>query len=249
VKTQTGDNVAIGGFIIEGSGPKKVIIRGVGPVLANFGLSGVLADPTLELHAEDGTVITSNDNWNEHRQDVLSTNNWPSYERESAIVATLNPGKYTAILRGVNDGIGIGLVEVFDVDPASMSRITNISTRGRVETGDNVMIGGFIIGGDQPTKVIVRAIGPTLAQFSVPNVLADPTLDLYDSNGNRFAANDNWATDQPDEIANSGHVPDNPLESAIVRTLQPGAYTAIVRGNNSTSGNALVEIYNLEPAP
>lgn len=169
----------------------------------------------------------------------------PLDEHESAIVATLLPGAYTAILRGTNETSGVALVELYDLTPASNSRIANISTRGKVETGDNVMIGGFIIGGDQPTSVIVRAIGPSLAAESVTGALTDTTLALHDGNGALIAENDDWRDDQPQEIIDSTVPPTDEREAAIVRTLQPGNYTAIVRGKNETSGVALVEVYNL----
>ncbi|MFL6538929.1 MAG: hypothetical protein ACJ8JD_12205, partial [Chthoniobacterales bacterium] len=248
LRTQTGDNVLIGGFIIEGANPKRVIVRAIGPSLKAYGVTGSLADPALELYAADGRVISSSDNWNEHRLDVLGSNMWPADEHESAIVATLEPGAYTAILRGVNETTGVALVEFFDLDPSSGSRITNLSTRGKVETGDNVMIGGFIIAGDQPTKVIVRAVGPSLTQYGVAGALDDSTLDLFDGSGAKVASNDDWASDQGGEIVACGHQPSDPREAAIVRTLPPGSYTAIVRGKNNSTGVALVEIYNLEPA-
>ena len=242
VRAQLGDNVAIGGFTIEGSGAKKVVVRAIGPSLP---VGGPLADPVLTLHAADGQVITSNDNWKAHQLQLQSLQLPPSNEREAAIVATLQPGAYTAIVRGLNDTTGVALVEVFDVDPQSASRIKNLSTRGRVETGDNVMIGGFVIAGDQPTRVLIRAVGPSLALDGVAAVLEDPTLDLFDTSGTAFASNDDWVTDQ--EIATTGLPPRDGREAAIVRTLPPGAYTAIVRGKNGTSGVALVELYNLEP--
>jgi hypothetical protein len=242
LRSHTGDNVAIGGFVIEGTGPKKVIIRAIGPSLP---LAGLLADPVLSLYGSDGQLIVSNDNWSSHRAELLSLQLAPGNEREAAIIATLQPGSYTAILRGINDTTGVALVEVFDVDPNSASRIKNLSTRGRVETGDNVMIGGFVIAGDQPTRVMVRAIGPSMS--GVSGLLEDPTLDLFDASGTRFASNDNWQSDQAQEITDARLAPADGREAAIVRTLPPGAYTAIVRGKDGTSGVALVELYNLEP--
>jgi len=245
LRSQTGDDVLIGGFVISGTEPKKMIIRAMGPSLP---VPGKLADPVLALHASDGSVLAQNDNWNARRTDVLSTGFVPNDEHESAIVTTLQPGAYTAILRGLGGTAGVALVEVYDLSPESNSRIINISTRGKVETADNVMIGGFVIGGDQPTKVMVRALGPSLAAHGVPGVLADTNLNLHDSNGAIIASNDDWQTDQKQEIIDSNiPPPGDPRETAIVRTLAPGPYTAIVRGKNNVTGVALVEVYNLEP--
>ncbi len=241
LRAQTGDNVLIGGFIVTGAEPKKVILRAVGPSLP---VAGKLADPSLQLYGADGKVIAQNDNWNAHRTEVLTTGVPPLDEHESAIVTTLQPGSYTAILRGLGNSTGVALVELYDLEPAK-SRIANISTRGRVETGDNVMIGGFIIGGDQPTKVIVRAIGPSLGSRGVAGALSNPTLDLHDGNGTKFASNDDWQSHQAQEIVASAVPPTDLRESAIVRTLAPGNYTAIVRGKNDSAGVALVEVYNL----
>ncbi|MDQ6860332.1 MAG: putative Ig domain-containing protein [Verrucomicrobiota bacterium] len=249
LRAQTGDNVPIGGFIIQGSAPKKVGVRAIGPSLRNYGVTGVLPDPLLELHAADGSLVTANDNWNSNRLEILNANLAPTDDHDAAIVATLDPGAYTAILRGVNNTSGVALVQVYDLSPDSASRVSSLSTRGRVETGDNVMIGGFAVGGDQATAVIVRAIGPSLAQYNVPDLLVDPTLDLYDGNGTRIANNDDWSSDtQQQQIVDSGHAPGDSREAALYRVLPPGGYTAIVRGKNDSAGVALVEIYNLEPA-
>ena len=241
---QTGDNVEIGGFIIHGNQPKKVVLRAIGPSLAAYGLPAV-TDPVLELHDSTGAVVVTNDNWNSHRQDVLNTGLAPSDEHEAVIVAMLAPGGYTAVLRGLNGATGTALFELYDADPAN-SKIANISTRANVGTGDNVMIGGFIIGGDQPTKVIVRAIGPSLTQFGVSGALLDPVLELHDGTGNLVTQNDDWRSDQQQTIIDSHLAPSDDRESAIVATLQPGNYTAIVRGKNTTTGVALVEVYNLD---
>lgn len=243
LRAQTGENVLIGGFIISGDTPKKVILRGVGSSLQ---LPGKLADPILEVRDSGGQLIAENDNWNSHRLDVLATDVAPSDEHESAIVTTLSPGSCTAVMSGVGDTSGVGLVELYDLEPHN-SRIANISTRGRVETDDNVMIGGFIIGGEQPAKLIVRAIGPSLAGRGVAGALGDTTLDLHDGNGTKIATNDDWRNDQEQEVLDSTVPPGDPRESAVVRTLSPGNYTAIVRGKNDATGVALVEVYNLEP--
>lgn len=243
LRAETGENVLIGGFIITGLEPKRVILRAIGPSLP---VANKLADPQLELHVLDGSIVT-NDNWNAHRAEVIASTLSPTDEHESAIVATLPPGSYTAIVSGFNNLAGVALVELYDLSPLSNSRIANISTRGRVDTGDNVMIAGFIIGGDQPTKTLVRALGPSLATRGVGGALTDTQLELYDSAGNVVGQNDDWASDQQAEVTASTLAPGDARESAIVRTLSPGSYTAIVRGKNATTGVALVEVYNLEP--
>ncbi len=239
------DQVEIGGFIISGASPKTVCLRAVAPSLAQLGVPGAMQDPMLELHDSTGAIIAANDNWNLHRIDILDTGLAPTDEHESAILATLKPGGYSAVLRGLNNTTGVALVEVFDIDPQN-SKLANISTRGNVGTGDNVMIGGFIIGGGQPTRVVVRALGPSLAGLGVSNSLADPTLELHDGNGAVIYQNDNWKSDQQSAIQTTGLPPTQDGESAIVATLNPGEYSAIVRGKNNTTGIALVEVFNLD---
>jgi len=242
---QTGNNVLIGGFIVTGSSNKQVLLRALGPTLSQFGVTGVLADPTLELHNGSGSLITSNDNWKDTQQAaIMATGKAPPNNLESAILISLAPGNYTAIVRGKNNTAGVALVEAYDLDMSTATTLTNISTRGFVETGQNVMIGGFISGNSQAT-VIVRALGPTLTQFGVPNVLADPTLELRDTNGTLIASNDNWKDTQQAAIQASGFTPPNANESAIIVTRPAGNTTAIVRGKNNTTGNALVEVYTL----
>jgi hypothetical protein len=262
---QTGDNVVIGGFIVQGAGPKKVVIRAIGPELTQHGVPNALANPTLELHDHTGALIASNNNWGTTIIGGIITMNQvaairasgyaPSDPMESAMIVNLSPGNYTAIVRGMNNTTGVALVEVYDLSPAPNSILENISTRSFVQTGDNVMIGGVIVQGTQPRRVIVRAIGPELTQYGIPNTLADPTLELHDSTGTLIASNDNWqhtiiggiiTTDQVHDIQNSGHAPGDPRESAIIATLPPGKYTAIVRGVNDTTGVALVEVYDLD---
>jgi uncharacterized delta-60 repeat protein len=239
------DNVLIGGFIINGTDPKKVILRAIGPSLGNFGVPDPLADPTLELHnTSDGSVGT-NDNWKDTQQtEIEATGLAPTNDLESAIVATLDPGAYTAIVSGVSGGTGVGLVEAYDLDPAAGS-LGNISTRGFVNTGDNVMIGGFIVG-SADAIVLVRAIGPSLTDFGVPGALRDPTLELHDSDGNTLTTNDDWKDTQQAEIEATGLAPSDDRESAILATLPPGGYTAIVRGALDTTGVGLVEVYHLQ---
>jgi hypothetical protein len=244
---QTGDNVMIGGFIVIGSGQKNVIVRAIGPSLANHGITNPLQNPTLELHDHTGAVIASNDNWMNapNKQEIVDSGLAPSNNLESAILTNLNPGAYTAIVRGVNNGTGIALVEGYDLDRTAGSKLGNISTRALVETGNNVMIGGLIVTGPDSDQVIVRAIGPSLTQHGITNALADPTLELHNQNGTLLASNDNWKDTQEAQIQATGLAPTNDKESAIVRTLAPGNYTAIVRGKNNTIGVALVEVYGL----
>lgn len=264
---QTGENVLIGGFIIRGTGTKRVIIRAIGPELSQYGVPNALTNPTLELHNSAGALIASNNNWGttiiggiitmNQVRDIMNSGHAPSNALESAIIADLSPGEYTAILRGVNNLTGIALVEVYDLSPGISSILSNISSRAFVDTGDDVMIGGFIVQGNQPKKVIVRAIGPELAAppYNVPNALPDPTLELHNSTGTLIASNDNWQTtilggiitkDQVNDIRNSGHAPTQPTESAIIAELPPGSYTATVSTKNIIIGVALVEVYDLD---
>lgn len=245
-QVETGDNVLIGGFIITGNVAKKVIVRAIGPSLQQDGISGWLADPVLDLH-EPGNVVVTNDDWKTAQQtEIQNSGHAPTSDLESAIVATLQPGAYTAIVTGKNGTSGVGLVEVYDLDSAATSQLTNISGRAFVQTGDDVMIGGFVVGNNiGASKVIVRALGPSLAAAGVSNPLADPTLALHDGNGTLIGSNDNWQ-DDPDQaaaITASGHAPTNALESAISTSLAPGNYTAIVAGKNGGTGIGLVEVY------
>ncbi len=249
----TGDNVLIGGFIITGVDAKQVVLRAIGPSLADFGVSGVLADPTLSLHDSTGAVIATNDNWMENStadQTVLMNDKLaPTNPAESAIVRTLPAGAYTAIVSGVGNTTGVALVEAYDIDAAAASQLANISTRGLVQTGDNVMIGGFIIAGgsDASNTIVLRGIGPSLTPLGVAGALQDPTLALYDSNGDIITSNDNWM-DSPDmqEIIDDHLAPTEDKESAILAVLAPGAYTAILSGVNGATGVGLVEAYNLQ---
>jgi N-acetylneuraminic acid mutarotase len=263
---QTGDDVIIGGFIVQGTEPKRVIIRAIGPELTQYGVPNALPNPTLELHDTTGAMIASNNNWAttiiggiitaNQVQDIRNSGYAPGDELESAIIADLAPGNYTAIMRGVNNMTGVGLVEVYDLSPDTDSILGNISTRAFVQTGDNVMIGGFIVQGTQPKHVIIRAIGPELGAppFNVPNALSDPTLELHDGSEALIGSNENWRTtiiggiitsDQVADIRNSGYAPTDGRESAIIVNLPPGNYTAIVRGVNNTTGVALVEVFDL----
>ena len=242
-KVQTGDNVMIGGFVIGGSSPKKVLIRAVGPNLANYGVPGVLANPKLELYSGP-TMIASNDDWGiaSNAAAITATGLAPVSSLESAILTTLSPGAYTAIVSGVGGTTGVGIVEVFEADHPEYPLI-NISTRAQVQTGDNVMIGGFIIQGDSAQTVLIRAVGPNLANYGVPGVLANPKLDLY-SGATKIASNDDWGTAaNAVAITATGLAPVSPLESAILTTLAPGAYTAIVSGVGGGTGVGIIEVF------
>ena len=262
---QTGEHVMIGGFIVQGTGPKRVIIRAIGPELTQFGIPDALANPILELHNGSGSVIATNDDWqttivggiitSSQVSDIQNSGHAPTAASESAIIANLPPGNYTAIVRGVANTTGVGLVEVYDLNSAASSSLSNISTRSFVQTSEHVMIGGFIVQGTGTKKVIIRAIGPELTQFGITDELANPTLELHNANGGLIATNDNWQTtiiggiingDQVSDIQNSGHAPTAATESAIIANLQPGNYTAIVRGVSNTTGVALVEVYDLD---
>jgi phospholipase/lecithinase/hemolysin len=244
----TDEDVLIGGLIVDGTGAKQVIVRGIGPSLAVNGtpLTNTLADPVLELY-QNGVLLTSNDNWKDSQEtEIEATGLQPPNDLESAIVISLDPGEYTVILRGQNSGTGIGLVEAYDLDSAAPSTLANTSTRGFVQTGDDVLIGGFIIGNGGSETVVVRAIGPSLAEAGVANPLADPTLDLYDANGALILSDDNWRDSQESLIQSTSLAPTNDAESAIIRSLEAGSYTAIVRGKDGGTGVALVEVYNLQ---
>ncbi len=240
----TGSDVLIGGFIIDGVVPKKVALRAIGPSLSAFGVVGAMNDPVLEVVNSAGVVVASNDNWFVPGQEVSSLGLAPTDAREAALVATLDPGAYTAIVSGKDGTEGVALFDLYDLDTAS-GRVANISTRSLVATGDNVMIGGFILGGLDPTKIIVRAIGPSLVPQGVADALVDPTLELYDSNGSLLASNDNWRSDQEAAIEETAVAPSDDREAAVVQILIPGAYTGVVRGAKGATGVALIEVFAL----
>ena len=248
VSVQAGDGVAIAGFIISGSSPKQVLIRGLGASLSNFGIVNPLQDPTLDLHDSAGNTIATNDDW----QTATNANQipvafQPSDSHEPAILATLQPGTFTAILRGKNGSSGVGLIEMYDLSTGAASKLTNVSTRGFVGTGENVMIGGFILsGGSGERQVLIRALGPTLAQapFNIAGSLTDPTLILVDGNGTVVASNDDWKSSQQNEIQATGLAPPNEREAAILTTLPTGNFTAIVSGKNGEMGVALVDVFH-----
>jgi len=244
----TGGNVTIAGFILTGTDLKQVVVRGLGPTLTQFGVSGVLADPTLQLVDSTGKTLFINDNWKETQQaGIQATGLAPPNDLESAIRIALQPGKYTAILSGTNNTTGVGLVEVYDIETAVSSALTNASTRGFVGTDQNVMIGGFITaGGNGSTQVMVRGLGPTLTQFGVAGALADPSLTLVDGNGNIVRSNNNWKDTQRAEIQATGKAPPNDLEAAIIVTVAPGNYTAILEGKDGATGVGLLDVYKLQ---
>jgi photosystem II stability/assembly factor-like uncharacterized protein len=248
MRVQSGDNVGIGGFIITGSASKRVIVRAIGPSLTGSGVPDALADPVMELHGPTGFLTIINDNWRDTQEaEILATGLAPTNNLESAIVATLAPGNYTAIVKGKNNTSGVALVEVYDLDQAAPSKLANISTRALVSTGSNIVIAGFILGnGGAADNVIVRGIGPSLAAVGVPTVLANPMLELRNSNGALLRADDNWQDDpvQAAIITAAGLAPTNNLESAIAETLSPGQYTALLAGVNNGTGIGLVEVYN-----
>jgi hypothetical protein len=262
---QTGDDVMIAGFIVQGTEPKRVIIRAIGPELSQYGVPDFLADPILELYDSTGALIASNDNWqhtiiggiisSDQVRDIRNSGHAPTDAREAAIIAELPAGNYTAIVRGVSNTIGVALSEVYDLSPESESLLRNVSTRALVQLGDDVMIGGFIIQGTRAKRVILRAIGPELSQYGVPNILGDPRMELHDGSGALIASNDDWqhtiiggiiTGDQVRDIRTSGYAPRDPRESAIIADLLPGNYTAIVFDRNIAIGIALVEVYDLD---
>jgi cytochrome c peroxidase len=244
----TGDNVMIGGFIIKGNSSKSVLIRGLGPSLSSLGLTGVLLDPVLELRGADGALLFQNDNWKDNqRTQIEGTIFQPTDDREPVIVASLPPAAYTAILTGKNLTTGIGLIEMYDRDQAADSELQNISTRGFVGAQSNVLIGGFILGGNNNARVVVRGLGPSLSQFGLTNLLADPALELHDGNGAILIANDNWADDSAaaDLLSANRLALTDPKESAIFTTLPAGQFTAILAGKNGGTGIGTIEVYNL----
>jgi hypothetical protein len=244
---QTGNGVLIGGFILQGNTSKEILIRGLGPSLSAFGVVNVVSDPLIEIHDSTGALISSNDNWRtDFNQSAIPVELQPSNDSESALDRTLSPGSYTVIMKGAQGETGIGLFELYDIS-GDGPILENISTRGIVQTGDDVMIGGFILAGDVGSKprVIVRAIGPSLARFGVTNCLTNPHLRVFDSNGALIAENDDWQESQGAEIMATGLAPVDARESAMILNLPLGNYTTIVFGNGGGTGNGLVEVYML----
>jgi hypothetical protein len=245
----TGDNVLIGGFIIGGTSSKTVVVRARGPSLAASGVPNVLANPSLTVvRAADHAVIAANDDWgtNANAAQVASSGFAPSDARESAVLVTLAPGAYTALVSGTGGTTGVGIVEVFEVDHPEIP-LTGISTRGQVQTGNDMMIGGFVITGSAPQTVIVRARGPTLAQSGATNPLSNPSLRLVRASDQAVVgSNDDWGTNaNAAQIASSGYAPGDAREAALLVTLQPGAYTALVSGSAGETGVGIVEVLTI----
>jgi uncharacterized delta-60 repeat protein len=255
VAVGTGDHVLIGGFIVDGAAAKKLMIRGIGPSLAssNPGVPTPLADPRVSLRTTSGAVLAQNDNWrttqiggaitSDQANEIQASGIAPKSDAESAMIVILAPGAYTAIIEGA--GGGTALVEMYDLDGNTATRVANISTRGDVATGDNVLICGAILGGTHPTEVLVRALGPSLTASGVTGALQDPTLTLHNANGFLVGSNENWKDYQQHEIEATEAAPPDDREAAILSVLQPGNYTAVVRGRNNTTGIALVDFYSL----
>lgn len=244
---QTGDNVLIAGFILTGTEPTQVLLRALGPSLEDADISDALADPVLDLRAADGSRIAFNNNWKYSQEaEIIATGIPPSNDHEAAILATLAPGSYTAIVRGRRSTSGVALVEVYGLSGTGGGQLANLSTRGFIEGGDHVMIAGFILaGGSGGSRVIVRAIGPELAAAGLTGTLADPTLELHDGNGIAIAFNDNWKDAQQSEIEATGLPPADDREAAIVASLPPGPYTAVLASRDGGTGIAVIEVYNL----
>ena len=245
----TGERVSIAGLIVTGDIAKKVLIRGIGPSLSNSGVPTPLANPTVTLFDNSGNVVATNDDWKKSPDaaEIMSTGLAPSNDLESAIIANIAPGQYTAQLTGNSGGTGNGVIEVYDLAASASPVVANLSTRGFVGAGDNVMIAGVIIGQGDPPIMVFRALGPSLASFGVANPLLDPTLELYDGNGNLIASNDDWQNPQIQAVRATNLAPSNLKESAIVSAfLSPGNYTAVVRGKNNTTGVAIVESYRIQ---
>jgi hypothetical protein len=247
VQVGTSTNVAIAGFIILGNADKQVVVRGLGPSLTGAGVQGALANPVLELYDATGTLLLSNDDWQQTQAQALRDAGFaPSNDSESAILTTLAPGAYTAILRSKDGSPGIGLLEVYDLQQTPSSKLANISTRGLVGAGQNVMIGGTIVTGPDFGRVVFRALGPSLAANGIANPMSDPQLELFNANGNKIGTNNNWKDTQQGIIAATGLAPTSDSESAILIDLSPGAYTAVVSVASGAAGVALVEAYHLQ---
>jgi hypothetical protein len=250
MRVQTGDKVAIGGFIITGTAPKHVLLRAIGPSLSPA-VPNVLANPVMELHGPGAFVTIINDNWRDDPVQealIIASGIPPTNNLESAIDATLSSASYTAIVSGKNNTSGVGLVEAYDLSQATDSKLSNISTRAFVETGDNAVIAGFILGGNNGAdRIVARGIGPSLTSSGVADVLADPTLELRDGDGVLLASNNDWQDDptQAAELTAAGLAPTNDLEAAIATTLPPGPFTVLLAGANNGTGVGLVEVYDL----
>ncbi len=248
----TGENVGVGGFIISGAGSKDVLLRAIGPSLSQFGVPNVLSDPVLELHGPNGFVTIINNNWRDVSSQIPlieATGLAPTDDLESAIFVTLPPGAYTAIIYGSNNSTGAALIEVYDLSQSVSGKLANISTRAFVGTTDDIVIAGFILGHQNSgqDRVVLRGIGPSLGQFGVIDAMANPNLELRDSNGAVVMANDDWQDDaaQAAELTAAGLALTNPSESGIAVDLSPGAYTALLAGSDNGTGVGIVEVYDL----
>jgi hypothetical protein len=251
MRVQPGDNAGIAGFIITGTAPKHLLLRSIGPSLT--GGFAVLADPVLELHRPGAATIT-NDNWRDdpaQEAAILATGLAPSNNLEPAIDTTLNPGAYSVVLRGRNNTSGTALIEVYDLSQAVPAKLANISTRAFVGIISDIVIAGFILGNNNGSdRIVARGIGPSLTAFGVSNALANPTLELRDTNGALLVFNNDWQDNpaQAAELTAAGLAPTNPLESGIAATLSPGLYTVLLAGLNGGTGIGVVEIYDREAA-
>ncbi len=252
-----GDNALIEGFIVEGpaGSTKKILVRAIGPSLVPFGIADAVANPTLDIFDNGNNKIASNDNWKTTQVGGIITGNQvaeingsgvaPTKDLESAIVANLAPGSYTAVVRGAGNTVGTGVVDAFDLSTGATARLANIATRGLIQPGDKLMIAGFIIQ-NGPVRLVVRAIGPSLKAFGITNALPDTTLQLRDQNGGIVRENDDWMSDQKAELEATGLQPTNNLEAALVQTIPPGQYTAQVRGKPEATGTGVVQVYFLQ---
>jgi hypothetical protein len=252
-----GDDVLIEGFIVQGptGSSKKIMVRAIGPSLIPFGIADAVTNPVLEIHDASGATVAMNDNWkttltggliaSSQFDEINGSGLAPGNDLESAIIANLSPGSYTAVVRGFGGTTGTGVVDGYDLSGASPAKLANIATRGLVQAGDKLMIAGFIVQ-NAPVRAVVRAVGPSLLAFGISNALADTTLQLRDQNGVVVRENDNWRTDQQAELENAGLQPSHDLEAAIITDLQPGQYTAQVRGKNDASGIGVVQVYFLQ---
>jgi phospholipase/lecithinase/hemolysin len=243
---QMGENVTIGGFIITGTEPKRVVLRGIGPSLIEKGVTGALANPTIELFDQTKASIASNDDWQETQQaEIFATGLAPTNQLEAAIVQTLAPGNYTVLLNGKDGGTGVGLVEIYDAASGTNSTLANASTRGAVGVDGDVMIGGVIIGDGSDAITVLRVLGPSLTNGGVTNPLLDPMLELYDANGAQIETNDDWRSGRPSAVKATLLAPSDDRESVIVASLASGNYTALVRGKNGSTGVALIEMFRI----
>ena len=247
MRVGAGVKIGVGGFIIVGAAPKKISVRAIGPSLTNAGVGDALIDPVLELYDFMGKVIASNDDWKQNQEQAIRDAQLaPSDSRESAIVISLQPGSYTAVVRSKTDSGGVALVETYDLEKSPESKLANISTRGAVGTGEEVMIAGLIVAGPDAARVLFRGIGPSLRRADIPEALSDPQLEVVNSQGNKLAGNNNWEDSQQAAIAATGAAPEENVEAAIIVDLPPGNYTALLSGLNGGTGVGLVEAYHLQ---